>query len=246
MQLDTWSLEVDGQDYAVSVERAENGKDVVRINGRIATKPIGAEEKDRSVSVGGLPYILVRRSADQYDLQPVAATAAVKSPAAMAQQIRERDNALGALGVLAKSNAPVALPGDPFFKRLPIMGWIAIAGLIAVMLYVATGPGYTEIAVARVNRVLSEMHEMKGSQFAVTYWYKNKKILGNTEMSIASDTFDRWSRQKGFYRKVGEFQILDAEVVKGESTPTAIVHFKLEGNEYRVKVPKDLPITWVE
>ena len=247
MQLGTWDVDVNGQVYAVSVERAENGKDVVRINGRVATKPIGPEEEDRSITVGGWPYILRRQGADKFDLQAGEASAvAVKSPRALAREIGKRDDALTALGILAESKAPLALSGDPFFKRLPVFGWIAVVGLIAGMLYFATGPSYKKISVQRVKRVLSEMHEMKGSPFAVTFWFKNKQILDNTEMSIASDSFDRWLQKKDLYRKVGEFEILDAELVKGEATPTAIVHFKLEGNEYRVKVPKDLPISWIE
>jgi len=64
--------------------------------------------------------------------------------------------------------------------------------------------------------------------------------------SLAPFHRDRWCQKKDLYRKVGEFETLDAEIVEGEATPTAIVHFKLEGNEYRVRVPKDLPISWVE
>ncbi len=247
MQLGSWDVDVNGQDYVVSVDRAENGKDVVRINGRVAAKPIAPEEKDRSINIGGWPYILRRQGTDSYDLQAGEAAAAAKSPGALARELRERDDRLAALSVLAESNAPATLSRDPFFKRLPIFVWIGIVGLIAVMLYVATGPGYKKIAVDRVKCVLTEMHEMKGSPLAVTYWFKNKRILpDNAELSVASDGFDRWCREKGFYRKVGEFEVLDAEIVKGEATPTAIVRFKLEGNEYRVKVPKDLPISWVD
>jgi hypothetical protein len=245
MQLGKWDVEVNGQDYAVTIERAENGKDVVRIDGRVATKPIGPEEKDRSINVGGSPYILRRQGADKFDLQAGQA-AAVKSPLALAREVREKDDALDTLHSIAASKAPIAMEKDRFFKRLPVFGWLAIVAAVGVMLYLASGPSYSKIALERVNRVLSEMHSEKTSQFAVTFWFKNKRVLDSTEMSIASDRFDKWRQQKDLYRQVGDYKVIDSKVVDGEKVPTAIVRFNLEGKEYRVRVPKDLPISWEE
>ena len=36
----SWDLFVNGADYSVSVERMPNGKDAIRVNGRIAAKPM--------------------------------------------------------------------------------------------------------------------------------------------------------------------------------------------------------------
>ena len=247
MELGKWNVDVDGREYVVSVDRAENGKDVVRVDGRVAAKPISPEEKDRAISVGGFPYSLRRLSADKYDLDLGDPSAApVKSPLALAREVRERDEAIDAMSVLAGSKAPVALQKDSFFKRLPSFGWLIIVGAVGLMMYMMMPPSYDKIAKERVNRVLSEMHAEKTSQFAVTFWFKNKKILDNTEMSIASDSFDKWRQQKGLYRQVGDFSVLDSKVVDGEKVPTAIVRFMLEGKEYRVRVPKDLPISWDE
>ncbi|PYQ59467.1 MAG: hypothetical protein DMF58_11510, partial [Acidobacteria bacterium] len=107
MQFGKWNVDVDGQDYVVTVDRGENGKDIVRINGRVAAKPISAEEKHRSINVGGSAYILQRLSADKYDLHLGEASTPVKSPLALAREIRERDEAIDAMSVLAGSNAPV-------------------------------------------------------------------------------------------------------------------------------------------
>jgi len=247
MQLGNWDVEVNGQDYAVSVHRAENGKDVVRVNGRAAAKPIGPADKECAINIGGYPYVLRRTGADAYDLQIAKATAATKSPLALAREIQERDNAINALGVLAESQAPVALEKDPFFKRLPSFGWLVIVAAIAAMIvYAAAGPSYKKVALERVTRVLSEMHSEKTSQFAVTFWFKNKKILDTAEMNIASDGFDRWRQKKDLYRQIGEYSVIDSKVVEGEKVPTAIVRFTIEGKEYRVRVPKDLPISWDE
>jgi hypothetical protein len=247
MQLGQWNVDVDGRDYFVSVDRAENGKDVVRIDGRVAAKPIGPEEKDRAITIGGCPYALKRLGADKYDLELGEASAApTKSPLALAKEIRERDEAIDAMSVLAGSKAPVALQKDSFFKRLPSVGWLVIVAAVGLMMYMLMPPSYDKIAKERVNRVLSEMHAEKTSQFAVTFWFKNKKILDNTEMSIASDAFDKWRQKKDLYRQVGDFSVIDSKVVEGEKVPTAIVRFMLEGKEYRVRVPKDLPISWDE
>jgi hypothetical protein len=244
MQLGSWDVEVNGQNYAVSVDRAENGKDMIRVNGRVAAKPIGAEESTRPVIVGGWPYTLKRVSANAYDLE--VDEAPQPSPAALAREVQERDSHLDALSVLARSNAPVAIKQDPFYRRLPSLGWIVIVLAVAGMMYMMMGPSYEKIAAARVQRVFSEMHDMKGSQFAVTFWFKNKRVLDTTEMSIASDGFTKWSMAKDMYRKIGEFEVLDSKEVKDAPVPTAIVHVKVEGNPYTLLVKKDLPLEWGE
>lgn len=245
MQLGTWNVDVDGREYVVSVDRAENGKDVVRVDGRVAAKPISSEEKDRSISVGGCPYSLRRLSADKYDLN-LASAAPTKSPLALAKEIRERDEAIDAMSVLASSQAPVALQKDSFFKRLPSFGWLVIVAAVGLMMFMLMPRSYDKIAKERVNRVLSEMHAEKTSPFAVTFWFKNKRALETTEMSIASDGFDKWRQKKDLYRQVGDFSVIDSKMVDGEKVPTAIVRFMLEGKEYRVRVPKDLAISWDE
>lgn len=246
MQLGIWSVENDGQDYEVTVVRAENGKDVVRVNGRVAAKPIGAEEREREFGVSSRTYILRRRGADSFDLQDGGSSAA-KSPAALAREIARRDDTLNAMTVLAESDAPVTMSADPFFKRLPIFAWMAIAAVIGgILFYAAAGPSYQKVATRRVNSILAELHASKGSSLAVKYWYNNNQPLEMSELMRASDSFDRWRQKKDLYRQIGEFNVVDAEVVKGVTVPTAIVRFKVEGNEYRVKVTKDLPITWVE
>jgi hypothetical protein len=69
MQLGNWQVEGVGQDYEVTVVRGENGKDVVRVNGRVAAKPMAPEETERAVEVGGRTYVLRRQGADKFDLQ---------------------------------------------------------------------------------------------------------------------------------------------------------------------------------
>ncbi|HEY4640117.1 MAG TPA: hypothetical protein VII75_02150, partial [Thermoanaerobaculia bacterium] len=211
-----------------------------------AAKPIAPDEKEREFEAGGRAYVVRRQGADKFDLQANGASA-VKSPAALAREIARRDDALNAAAILADSNAPLAMARDPFFKRLPILGWIVIAAVIGgMLLYVAAGPSYQKIATLRVNRILGELHDSKGSSLAVKYWYNNNQPLELSELMAASDKFDRWRQQKNLYRQIGEFKVVDAEAVKGEAIPTAIVRFNVEGTEYRVKVAQDRPITWAE
>jgi hypothetical protein len=66
--LASWDLFVDGKLYTVSVERMPNGKDSIRVNGRIAAQPMGSEEQEREVSVGGTPHIVRRADADGFQI----------------------------------------------------------------------------------------------------------------------------------------------------------------------------------
>jgi len=243
MHLVSWELEVAGRSYAVSVERGENGKDVVRVDGRIATRPMAPEDEERTVNIGSAAYVVRRRGADEFDLDFDGPALSTHS-ATFTAPGRTTD---AGLAILAQSDAPVALQQDSFFKRLPMAAYAAIVVVVGgMLLYMAKGPSYEKVALARVERVLSEMHAEKTSQFAVTFWFKDKKILPLAELSIASNGFDKWRQQKDLYRKVGEYHVIEAKIVDGEKVPTAIVRFNLEGTEYRVRVPKDLPISWEE
>lgn len=234
MQLGKWDVDVNGQTYAVTIDRAENGKDMVRINGRVAAKPIGAEENSRPITVAGWPYTLKRINANTYDLEANE----VSADAARARTLETANT------VLAHANAPVSLQRDSFFTHLPKFGYLFVVLGVVGLMYMLKSPSYDKVAFQRVNRVLSEMHSEKSSQFAVTFWAKNKKILDTGEMSIASDNFDRWRRAKDLYRQVGDYHVIESKMVDDEKTPTAIVRFVLEGKEYRVRVPQDRPITW--
>jgi hypothetical protein len=236
MLLGKWDVEVNGHSHVVSVERAQTGKDVIRVNGRVAAKPMAEEDNERTVSVGGFPYTLRFTKANGYELD-------VDELGMAEAQARTMETANA---VLAHGNAPVNIKRDSFFRHLPKLGYLAVVAGVVGLMYMLQGPGYDKIAQSRVRRVLTEMNEMKESQFAVTYWFKNKKVLDNSEMSIASDRFDKWRQKKGLYRKIDNFEILTTDYDKKADPNVAVVHFKIEGTEYAVKVPKDLQIEWVE
>jgi hypothetical protein len=176
MQLGAWSVDSEGQLYEISVTRAENGKDVLRVNGRVAAKPITPDETEIQLVVGGRAFVLYRQGPDKFDLQEGVFSTAARRPAALAREIANRDDTLNAMTVLAEGNAPLVMSADPFFKRLPMLGWVAIAAVIAGMLfYIAAGPSYQKVATSASAAILTEMHDSKGASLAVKLWYNNKR-----------------------------------------------------------------------
>jgi hypothetical protein len=236
--LGSWNITVDGREHVVSVERGQNQKDMVRINGRVAAKPIGPEETERGISVGGAPYILHRKGPDSYDL--------VEDEWAVAEQ-RNRESANAILTHTRET--PLSMAKSSVSRFLPMAGWAAVVAMVAIVMVYATGDNYAELAGKRVKQILTEMQTAGGDnmkmQLAVTLWAKNRRALDTGELAWASDNFDKWLQAKGLYNKAfTAFEVTDSKEVEGAERPTAIVSFKIEGQEYRVRVPKDLPISW--
>ena len=235
--LATWDLFVNGHDYSVTIERLPNGRDAVRINGRIAAKPLDSGDAECCVSVGGVPYTIHRRGKDDFEI--------VEDPLAQAVQ-RTRTTAKNVLAHSADSPLP-------FLKssvlRGPAIGWALVVVVAGLLLFWAKGPSYEKLAGERVDKIL---HDMKSGndvemQFSVTLWAKNKRVLEQTEMNIAMNHFDKWRQAKGLYGKpFSTYKIEKSELVKDEKNPTAIVTFTIEGTEYKVRVPKDDEISWVD
>src|ERR1700686_3384047 len=62
-----WEVTVGGDDFVVSIERGENGKDFIRVNGRLAAAPMDAADLERGFSVAEAWYV-VRRDGESYQL----------------------------------------------------------------------------------------------------------------------------------------------------------------------------------
>lgn len=234
--LGSWNITVDGREHFVFVERGENEKDIVRVNGRVAAKPLGPDDAERGISVGGVPYMLQRTGPDSYELIQDEWSAA---------DARSRDTANAVLAHTQET--PLAMVKSSALRTIPLLGWAAIVAFVAVMMVYATGDSYEGLAEKRVDEILREMHtgEYMKMQFAVTVWAKNRRVLESQEMSWAADHFDNWRREKGLYNKAfTRWEVLDSEEVEGADNPTAIVTFTIEDQRYKVRVPKDRPITW--
>jgi hypothetical protein len=69
MNAKTWTVDVDGIKYGVVVDQdAQSGRATIRVNGRIAAKPMSAEESEREVPIGSARYVVRRREGGQFDL----------------------------------------------------------------------------------------------------------------------------------------------------------------------------------
>ena len=69
MSTKTWTVDVDGLKYAITVdEDAQSGRAAIRVNGRLAAKPMSAEEDEREIPVGSAHYVVRRRGNGEFDL----------------------------------------------------------------------------------------------------------------------------------------------------------------------------------
>lgn len=237
--LATWEItsEVDGKTFVVTVDRVPNGKDVVRINGQIAAKPLASGDEEALISLGGEPYVVSRTGPDTFTL--------ARDEFADAQ-MRTQDTARA---VLANAPTPIASTGTPLSRLFPIIGWgVAIAAIAAVLLF-ALPKSYDKIAAQRMRLILIEMQVGKNPDFtrAVQLWGKAPIQMDSMEMMAASNGFDHWRRDKGLYDKpFTQFEVTNSKIVEGEKVPTAIVTFTIDGTEYKARVIRGRPITWEE
>lgn len=234
--LATWDLFVDGTLYTVSVERMPNGKDSIRVNGRIAAQPMGSDDQERELSVGGTPHIVRRAGTDGFQIA-VDERADVKR--------RTQATAKAVLAHAADSPLPMVKSQAPGW--LPVAGWAAVVAIVAIVLVYATGPSYKKQAATRMQQVLHEMQSGKDAemQFAVCLWAMNVRVLDLQSMSVASDHFDKWRQAKNLYgRAFTRYKIVSSEEVKDQKVPTAIVTFTIEDEQYKVRVPERREISW--
>lgn len=77
-----WTVEVDGIDRNVSViTDPENGKVSIRVDGRMAARPLAPEEQEREIIIGRARYML-RRAGDGFDLDVIDAPVYIPPPPA--------------------------------------------------------------------------------------------------------------------------------------------------------------------
>ncbi|HUP49598.1 MAG TPA: hypothetical protein VNA04_12500 [Thermoanaerobaculia bacterium] len=69
MSATTWTVDVDGARHTISVERdAQMGRSMIRVDGRMAAKPMSDEEGEREVPVGSMRYVVRRVGEDKFEL----------------------------------------------------------------------------------------------------------------------------------------------------------------------------------
>jgi len=69
MSDNTWNVDMDGERHVITVEVDPQTKRVaIRVDGRIAARPMAPEELEREVPVGNLQYVVRRLDNDAFDL----------------------------------------------------------------------------------------------------------------------------------------------------------------------------------
>ncbi|HXH38917.1 MAG TPA: hypothetical protein VNN08_09840 [Thermoanaerobaculia bacterium] len=229
------SSEVDGKTFVVTVERAPNGKDTIRVNGHVAAKPISPDEAGRAISVAGQSYLVNRTGPDTFTLD--------RDELADAQD-RSHETARV---ILANAPAPLMPTGIPLSRMMPMIGWAVVFVAVAGLLFWMLPKSYDKLAADRVGLILIEMKEGKNPDLsrAIRLWGKAPYSMDSQELSSASDGFDKWRQKKGLYNEpFTNFAVTSSKVVEGTKVPTAIVTFTIEKTEYKVRVTRGIPIAW--
>ena len=133
-----------------------------------------------------------------------------------------------------------------------------IISLICLVLIVIFGVrlfiNYSRVEKAkiRVKYILNGLHEGPGKttsevQKAVSQWYQGSpSIPDRNTLAHASDQFEAWLREKNLYIKIIRYEITEATLVKGSDPPVVIVSCTIEGKPFKMQVPKDDRINWIE
>lgn len=85
----SWDLSVKGKGHKVIVDGSEAGKDVIRVDGRVAARPLDYDETQRAFMIEGRGYSLRRSGSKDFELisigsgpdrAPVPTTVATATP----------------------------------------------------------------------------------------------------------------------------------------------------------------------
>jgi hypothetical protein len=88
-----WTVDVGGAQHRITADTdAENGRTSIRVDGRMAARPVNAEEEEREFPVGSMTYVLRRLPDQTFDLD-VAATsgAAISASAGVSTAVERRE-----------------------------------------------------------------------------------------------------------------------------------------------------------
>ncbi|HEY3051824.1 MAG TPA: hypothetical protein VGK04_00360 [Thermoanaerobaculia bacterium] len=66
-----WNLSVKGKRREVVVDGSASGENVIRVDGRLAARPLDADETQRAFIVDGVAYSLRRSGAEDFELTAI-------------------------------------------------------------------------------------------------------------------------------------------------------------------------------
>lgn len=66
-----WHLSIRGKRREIVVDGSASGEDVISVDGRMAARPLDADETQRAFIVDGDAYSLRRRGSEDFELTPI-------------------------------------------------------------------------------------------------------------------------------------------------------------------------------
>ncbi|HEX6178838.1 MAG TPA: hypothetical protein VF057_10805 [Thermoanaerobaculia bacterium] len=229
-----WSVTVNGRERQITIDQAETGKDVIRVDGRTVARPLTAAEQERVFAIDGYRYSL-RREAGGFAVE----------------QVPEPHSDLPHANPAVLTGNPDAfgIVPDRKFAALLRYWWVAVVIGVGVMIYIMV-PRYEKDAAFRVETMLADLKDGADSEssLATTIWARNVRGMDSGELSAANNQFTKWRRERDFFYDKGftSYKVVESKVVDGAEVPTAIVTFEIDGDQYSVVVPERRPIAWAE
>lgn len=221
MRIISWDVpRQDAGVHSVTIDRGESGKDIVRVDGRVATQPLASDELEREIEVGEATYLL-QRAGDSFELTLVPVTS---------------------LGAMANSKSATEV------RSRTRMLWIGVTAAMLALLWWAVGPNYERQAEQRVKLMLAEMAAGPGptDDIAIGIWAKNARSLDAMELGWAVGAWPDFRHAKDLYRPIKSWKVLDSEDAGDDKVPTAIVTVLIEDRTLKMRVPERRPISWAE
>ena len=227
----SWDVEIEGHMHTITVDRAESGKDVIKVDGRTAARPMGPDDHETEIAIGFYRYAITR-SGDEFEIRT----------------LQDAEGAAAEASAAAAAAGPVYVTRSGSQTLFMRFGWIFILGLIAGIGWLLFGPNYAREAGKRVQAILEDIKDgpSKESSVSAALWAKNVRELDQQELASAEKEFASWREEKGFVNGCGSPKIVHSEKLKGTDVPTALVTFECDGGRHQVIVPQGRPIQWAE
>ena len=233
MSTNSWEIPHSGGVRMLTIEPGQNGKEMIRLDGRPAAKPLDPSEDERDILIDGQLYILRRIPGGfGFDLE---------FPPPVYQSRHQMSAEAASAGMVGGFQAAT----ETF--KLGRLIWIVLAGVIFAMIYFAI-PRYENEAVKRVNLLLKEMALGPGPQeeLAMGIWLRNTRTPTREELSWCIDHFPEFRKAKDLRRKFTTYSVVKSEMVEGAKVPTALITIDVEGKQFKMLVPERKTITWAD
>ncbi|HSP34508.1 MAG TPA: hypothetical protein VLU46_09355 [Thermoanaerobaculia bacterium] len=200
-----WTVEVDGQKHSIAVDcDPQSHRASIRVDGRMAAKPMSAEESERDVQIGSTRYTIRRLPNDEFDLD-------------IAPEVFLNRMTAGATA------GPRTRPGAPPKQTSHVMRWIGavVLALLAIGLvrYGARGFQYM--------RVPWQPYAERDGSFKAKFPSAPEET--EQTQNINGDLWNVRSRYAHFKDHFYAVQYLDLKMVVVEANAEPVMHRFIEG-----------------